>query len=51
MCNLGLRPRVPPRKSGPWVDWESFKDVPYVLYGIGMFFVGFPMSFSVLSRG
>lgn len=39
VCNLGIRPRVPPRKTGALVDWKSFKEAPYVLYAAGMFFV------------
>jgi MFS family permease len=39
ICNIGIKPRVPPRKTGALVDWKSFKDVPYVLFAIGMFFV------------
>lgn len=33
-----LRTRLPPRKSGPLVDWDSFKELPFVLYCIAMFF-------------
>lgn len=38
-CNIGLRPRVPPRKTGALVDWASFKEKPYVFFAVGMFFV------------
>ncbi|TVY33068.1 Aspyridones efflux protein [Lachnellula subtilissima] len=38
VCNIGIRPRVPPRRTGELVDWVSFKEVPYVLFAIGMFF-------------
>lgn len=30
--------RLPPRKTGPLVDWESFREAPYLLYCIAMFF-------------
>ncbi|KAF7190929.1 Aspyridones efflux protein apdF [Pseudocercospora fuligena] len=33
-----LKTRLPPRKSGPLVDWTSFKETPFVLYCIAMFF-------------
>ncbi|KAG9232315.1 major facilitator superfamily domain-containing protein [Amylocarpus encephaloides] len=38
ICNLGMRSRVPPRRTGALIDVASFKDVPYILFGIGMFF-------------
>ncbi|KAH8723855.1 MFS monocarboxylate transporter-like protein [Phaeosphaeriaceae sp. PMI808] len=39
LINIALfRTRLPPRKSGPIVDWDSFKEVPYSLYCTGMFF-------------
>lgn len=25
-----MRPRLPPRKSGPLVEWQAFREVPYV---------------------
>ena len=25
-----MRPRIPPRKSGPLVEWQAFQEVPYV---------------------
>ena len=33
-----MRPRLPPRRSGPIIDWSSFKDVPYALFLLGMVF-------------
>ncbi|CAG7556294.1 unnamed protein product [Fusarium equiseti] len=38
MANLLLRPRIPPRKSGPWVDFASFKEKGYLFFAIGIFF-------------
>jgi MFS family permease len=32
------RIRLPPRKTGPLVDWASFKELPYALYCAGAFF-------------
>ncbi|CEI66602.1 hypothetical protein FVEN_g10200 [Fusarium venenatum] len=39
MANLLLRPRLPPRKAGPWVDIASFKEKGYLFFAIGIFFV------------
>jgi predicted MFS family arabinose efflux permease len=36
--NVFARQRVPPRRSGPILDLQSFKDLTYLLYGVGMFF-------------
>lgn len=33
-----MRPRLPPRKSGPIVDWKAFKEPVFVLYASGLFF-------------
>jgi len=32
-----LRTRLPPRKSGPLVEWGAFKELSYLLFSIGMF--------------
>ena len=32
-----VRPRLPPRKSGPLVEWAAFRELPYTLFSIGMF--------------
>lgn len=29
--------RLPPRKTGPLVEWAAFKEVPYALFAIAMF--------------
>jgi predicted MFS family arabinose efflux permease len=34
-----MRPRLPPRKSGPIVEWRAFTEVPYVCMIVGMSFV------------
>ena len=31
------RTRLPPRTSGPLVEWAAFKELPYALFAIGMF--------------
>ncbi|KXJ89442.1 major facilitator superfamily domain-containing protein [Microdochium bolleyi] len=37
-ANLIMKSRLPPRKTGALVDWESFKDLGYTFYAVGMFF-------------
>lgn len=32
-----LRPRLPPRKSGPLFELNAFREAPYTLYAIGLF--------------
>ncbi|KAL1956561.1 hypothetical protein VTO42DRAFT_7032 [Malbranchea cinnamomea] len=32
-----LRPRIPPRKSGPFFEFAAFKEPHYTLYAIGMY--------------
>ncbi len=31
------KPRLPPRKTGPIVEWGAFKELPYALFAAGMF--------------
>jgi MFS family permease len=40
LCTAGLvmKPRLPPRKSGPLVDFSAFKEVEYMLLSIGLCF-------------
>ncbi|POS87382.1 hypothetical protein EPUL_003288 [Erysiphe pulchra] len=38
VCAIGLKSRVPPKKSGGLFDFESLKDTSYVLFAWGMFF-------------
>ncbi|KAI0111251.1 MFS general substrate transporter [Nemania sp. FL0031] len=42
-----LKPRLPPRPSGPMVDWAAFKEPAYVLYCLGTFlnFLGLYFAF------
>ncbi|KAH9882636.1 hypothetical protein J1614_000872 [Plenodomus biglobosus] len=37
-CSL-LRPRLPPRKSGPMLELAAFKEVPYSLFLIAIFLI------------
>ncbi|PWY79341.1 MFS general substrate transporter [Aspergillus sclerotioniger CBS 115572] len=36
-CLVFLQQRLPPRRSGPLVEWGAFKEVPYALFALGMF--------------
>ena len=36
-CSLLNQPRLPPRKSGPLVEWAAFRETPYTLYCLGTF--------------
>ncbi|KAJ5780888.1 hypothetical protein N7457_006048 [Penicillium paradoxum] len=36
-CVLFLKQRLPPRTSGPLVEWAAFTELPYLLFAIGMF--------------
>ncbi|KAG9945681.1 MFS transporter, MCP family, solute carrier family 16, member 10, partial [Aureobasidium melanogenum] len=40
LCTAGLamKPRLPPRKSGPLVDFSAFKEIDYMLVSIGLCF-------------
>ncbi|KAJ5639824.1 uncharacterized protein N7484_007686 [Penicillium longicatenatum] len=36
-CVLLFKQRLPPRTSGPLVEWTAFKELPYLLFAVGMF--------------
>lgn len=36
---VGLKQRIPPRKSGPAVEWGAFREGEYTLYAMGAFLV------------
>ncbi|KAL4945323.1 hypothetical protein BDV06DRAFT_40124 [Aspergillus oleicola] len=36
-CLVFLKQRLPPRKSGPIVEWAAFKELSYSFFAIGMF--------------
>ncbi|PLB51732.1 putative MFS monocarboxylate transporter [Aspergillus steynii IBT 23096] len=36
-CLVFLKQRLPPRRSGPLVEWAAFTELPYALFAIGMF--------------
>ncbi|MCJ1381633.1 hypothetical protein MMC17_004744 [Xylographa soralifera] len=43
--NILLRPRLPPRRSGPIVEWAAFREPSYVLFTIGMFLIFWALYF------
>jgi MFS transporter, MCT family, solute carrier family 16 (monocarboxylic acid transporters), member 3 len=49
---LMLRPRLSPRKSGPLVEWQAFKELPYTLFAVGgfLFFWALYFGFFFVSR-
>lgn len=36
-CVIFFKQRLPPRTSGPLVEWAAFKELPYLLFAVGMF--------------
>ncbi|KAF7557878.1 hypothetical protein G7046_g5939 [Stylonectria norvegica] len=36
-ANLLLKPYLPPRKLGPLVEWEAFRELPYLFVALGSF--------------
>ncbi|KAA8903363.1 hypothetical protein TRICI_005721 [Trichomonascus ciferrii] len=36
-CLIGYRPRLPPRKTGPWIDMTAFKELPFIFFTMSMF--------------
>jgi MFS family permease len=34
-----MKPRLPPRKTGPLIEWEALKDLPYCLHVLGICFL------------
>ncbi|USP79691.1 hypothetical protein yc1106_06965 [Curvularia clavata] len=45
------RTRLPPRRTGPLVDWESFKELPYTLYCSAAFFLFWGLYFAFFYVG
>lgn len=38
IASVLMKPRLPPRKSGPLIEWVAFKEMPYTMYLISIFF-------------
>ncbi|ESZ92880.1 putative monocarboxylate permease [Sclerotinia borealis F-4128] len=45
VINLLLHPRLPPRKSGPIVEWSAFLEPAYTLFTIGTFLIFWALYF------
>ncbi|OIW28261.1 putative monocarboxylate permease [Coniochaeta ligniaria NRRL 30616] len=45
VINILLRPRLPPRKSGPLVEWSAFREPTYALFTAGMFLIFWALYF------
>ncbi|KAI1747347.1 putative monocarboxylate permease [Xylaria castorea] len=45
IINLLLRPRLPPRKSGPLIEWHAFTEPAYLLFTIGVFLIFWALYF------
>lgn len=41
-----LRTRIPPRKSGPLVEWGAFKEPSYMLFTFGIFLLYWTLYFA-----
>ena len=41
-----MRTRLPPRKSGPFVEWAAFTELPYALFSVAMFLVFWALYFA-----
>lgn len=37
-CIVWFKPRLPPRESGPWIEWDALREAPFVFFTLGMFF-------------
>ncbi|KAJ5233262.1 monocarboxylate permease [Penicillium citrinum] len=36
-CLIWFKPRLPPRKSGPWIDTSAFSETPFIFFSLSMF--------------
>lgn len=36
-CLIWFTPRIPPRKTGPWIDYSALREVPFVAFTLCMF--------------
>ncbi|PYH89424.1 MFS general substrate transporter [Aspergillus ellipticus CBS 707.79] len=46
IINLLLRTRLPPRKSGPLIEWSAFKEPSYMLFTLGIFLLYWTLFFA-----
>ncbi|OAA53360.1 Major facilitator superfamily domain, general substrate transporter [Cordyceps fumosorosea ARSEF 2679] len=50
-CLVLFKPRLPPRKTADWIDTTAFKDVPFILFTISMFFAFWGLYFAFFFLG
>jgi MFS family permease len=46
ICGIFLKPRLPPRRSGPLVELEAFKEPPFLFFCIGNFLLFWGLFFA-----
>jgi MFS family permease len=51
LCNIFTKPRLPPRRAGPIVEWSAFREMPYLLFAVGMFFTFWGVYFAFFYIG
>jgi predicted MFS family arabinose efflux permease len=51
ICKIIAKPRLPPRRAGPVVEWSAFKEAPYVFFASGMFFAFWGVYFAFFYTG
>ena len=42
-----MKQRLPPRKSGPMVEWPAFSEWPYTLFAIGTYLLRWSVCFTL----
>lgn len=50
-CLILFRPRLPPRKTGPLIEWSAFRELPYVFFTMSMFFNFWGLYFAFFYMG
>ena len=50
-CLVWLRPRLPPRGTGPWIDSAAFTELPFILFSISWFFSFWGLYFAFFYMG
>ena len=46
IANAFTRTRVPPRRAGPLIEWNAFKDPVFTFFALGSFFVRLPLKYA-----
>lgn len=50
-CLIWFKPRIPPRKSGAWIDTSAFSEMPFVFFSLSMFFIFWGLYFAFFYMG